>query len=62
MKAVWIAIAGFVRRNLLNILFLILILLQAMTWQAVSSLERIVDHYSCGTYSYPCRVVVQPDR
>lgn len=55
-------IVEFVRRNLVLILFMGLIGGQLLTWRSLASIQENVDHYACGTYSHPCRVIIVPDR
>jgi hypothetical protein len=61
----WKRLADFLRRNLLIILFAVLILSQILTWRAVVAIGegvKSLDYYACGTDTHPCRVRMVPDR
>lgn len=53
------AVAAFLRRHLLLILFSILIILQAATLLELRDSRRaIADNYPCGSTTNPCRVMI----
>ena len=62
-KSKWLYSAGkaFVSRNLFVTLVVIVVMLQAIIWLAVRSLEDTHLFYRCGSHDYPCRVVIQPE-
>lgn len=49
-------------RYLVPALLAVGIVLLFAIWQKLSSIDSTLYQYSCGTRSYPCRVVTQPDR
>jgi hypothetical protein len=51
----------FLRRNLMLILFCVLIIGQILIWRTLVSIRDNYDWYACGTRSIPCKVVVIPD-
>jgi hypothetical protein len=53
---------AWVRRNLLLILFGLLIVGQVLTWRAIVGMADNIDHFGCGTRTIPCKVIVLPDR
>jgi len=53
---------GFLRRNLLLILFSVLIVCQVLTWRAIVSLQQSVEWGPCGHESHPCYVRIKPPR
>jgi hypothetical protein len=57
-----VSFLAFMGRHVVAILLGVLVLFQVLTWLSVSSLKEQYDHYSCGTRTTPCRVVIQPDR
>src|ERR1700730_9978791 len=63
-KSKWLYSAGkaLVSRNLFVTLVVIVIMLQAIIWLAVRSLEDTLLFYRCGSRDYPCNVVIQPSR
>jgi hypothetical protein len=38
-----------------------LIILQPVIWFAMRSLEDTLHFYRCGSYDYPCGVIIQPE-
>ncbi len=60
-KRVYAAWMAFVSRHFLAVLLVTLILLQPVIWLVVRSLENTPLFYRCGSYDYPCGVIVQPE-
>jgi hypothetical protein len=53
---------GWLRRNLLLLLFICLIAAQVMTWLAIRAIGENIDNYICGNRSLPCRVIIVPQQ
>lgn len=53
---------GWLRRNLLMLMFVVLIALQAGIWVTLLGIRSDLLQWACGTRIYPCKVVVMPDR
>lgn len=53
---------GWIRRNLLVILFGTLIALQVGIWITLLDISHTIERWGCGSRTYPCKVIVVPDR
>lgn len=52
----------FLRRNMLVILFSILIIGQVLTWRALLVIQENSGHYdTCGRSEHPCYVIIIPN-
>lgn len=51
-----------VRRNLLVLMFAVLIALQAGILVTLIGMRADLLQWACGTRVYPCKVVLMPDR
>jgi hypothetical protein len=60
-KRLYASWKAFVSRNFFATIVVIMIMVQAIIWFAVRSLEDTLFFYRCGSHDFPCRVLIQPE-